>query len=74
MRASGTVMAPTAISILAIAAVEVPVAWMLSQRIGTDGIWAAYPAAFIAMFVMQGTYYAFVWRRRAQRFGIRRMV
>ncbi|MHA2905001.1 MATE family efflux transporter [Ralstonia mannitolilytica] len=74
MRASGTVMAPTAISILAIVAVEVPVAWALSRHIGTDGIWAAYPAAFIAMFVMQGAYYGFVWRRRAQRFGIRRMV
>ncbi|ANJ74717.1 MATE family efflux transporter [Ralstonia insidiosa] len=74
MRASGTVMAPTAISIVAIAAVEVPVAWMLSRHIGTDGIWAAYPAAFIAMFVMQGAYYGLVWRRRAQRFGIRRMV
>ena len=56
MRASGTVMAPTAISILAIVAVEVPVAWALSRHIGTDGIWAAYPAAFIAMFVMQGAY------------------
>lgn len=74
MRASGTVMAPTAISILAIVAVEVPVAWALSRHIGTDGIWTAYPAAFIAMFVMQGAYYGFVWRRRAQRFGIRRMV
>jgi Na+-driven multidrug efflux pump len=74
MRSSGTVMAPTAISILAIAAVEVPVAWVLSRHIGTDGIWAAYPAAFLAMFVMQGLYYALVWRRRAQRFGIRRMV
>jgi hypothetical protein len=46
----------------------------LSKHIGTDGIWAAYPAAFIAMFVMQGAYYGLVWRRRAQRFGIRRMV
>jgi putative MATE family efflux protein len=74
MRSSGTVLAPTAISIFAIAAVEVPVAWVLSRHIGTDGIWAAYPATFLAMFVMQGLYYAFVWRRRAQRFGIRRMV
>ncbi|WP_347328372.1 MATE family efflux transporter, partial [Ralstonia pseudosolanacearum] len=74
MRASGTVFVPTAISILAIAAVEVPVAWMLCRHIGTNGIWAAYPAAFITMFVMQGLYYGLVWRRRAQRFGIRRMV
>lgn len=74
MRASGTVFAPTAISIVAIAAVEVPVAWMLCRHIGINGIWAAYPAAFITMFVMQGLYYGLVWRRRAQRFGIRRMV
>ncbi|MDB0570748.1 MATE family efflux transporter [Ralstonia solanacearum] len=74
MRASGTVFAPTAISIVAIAAVEVPVAWMLCRHIGANGIWAAYPAAFITMFVMQALYYGLVWRRRAQRFGIRRMV
>lgn len=73
MRASGTVVAPTAISILAISTVEVPTAWMLSRHMGTDGIWAAYPIAFLAMFTMQGLYYLLVWRRRAQRFGIRRI-
>ncbi|MEZ6030206.1 MAG: MATE family efflux transporter [Hyphomonadaceae bacterium] len=64
MRSSGTVLAPTAIGILAILAVEVPTAWFLSRSIGIDGIWWAYPAAFSAMFVMQGSFYGLVWRRK----------
>ncbi len=70
MRASGTVVAPTALSILAIVAVEVPVAWGLSAWIGVTGVWMAYPAAFTAMLLMQAAYYHLVWRRKA----IRRIV
>jgi putative MATE family efflux protein len=67
MRSSGTVLAPTFIGILAIIAVEVPTAWYLSRSIGIDGIWWAYPAAFCTMFIMQGSYYTFVWRKRSIR-------
>ena len=67
MRASGTVLAPTGLSILAILGVEVPVAILLSERIGIDGIWIAYPAAFTAMLIMQGSFYGLVWRRRSIR-------
>jgi putative MATE family efflux protein len=67
MRSSGTVLAPTAIGILAILAVEVPTAWFLSRAIGIDGVWWAYPAAFTAMFIMQGAFYTFVWRKRSIR-------
>ena len=67
MRSSGTVLAPTAIGIFAVLAVEVPVAWFLSREIGIDGVWWAYPAAFIAMFLMQGGYYTFVWRHQTIR-------
>jgi putative MATE family efflux protein len=67
MRSSGTVLAPTAFGIIAILAVEVPVAWYLSREIGIDGVWWAYPATFIAMFVMQGSFYTFVWRKRSIR-------
>jgi putative MATE family efflux protein len=70
MRASGSVLVPTAISIFCIAAVEVPVAWFLSHRIGINGIWTAYPVAFIAMLVLQTAYYRLVWRKKA----IRRLV
>lgn len=62
MRSSGSVLMPTAISITAIMAIEVPVAWALSQRIGLNGIWIAYPVAFTAMLAMQTAYYRLVWR------------
>lgn len=64
MRASGTVLWPTAISIFAVLAVEVPVAWFLSGRIGIDGVWIAYPVAFSTMLILQSAYYWFVWRKK----------
>lgn len=67
MRSSGTVLAPTAIGIFSIIAVEVPVAMYLSGTIGIDGVWWAYPAAFCAMFVLQGSFYTFVWRKKSIR-------
>ncbi len=67
MRSSGTVLAPTAIGIFSIIAVEVPVAMYLSGSIGIDGVWWAYPAAFCAMFVLQGSFYTFVWRKKSIR-------
>ena len=63
MRASGTVLVPTAISILCIVLVEVPVAWFMSQRIGINGIWVAYPVTFIAMLCFQTAYYQLVWKK-----------
>ena len=63
MRASGTVLVPTAISMFAIGCIQVPVAWWLSRRYGLNGIWAAYPVAFLAMLAMQTAYYRLVWRK-----------
>jgi Na+-driven multidrug efflux pump len=63
MRASGTVFWPTAISIAAIWGVEVPVAYILSHRIGIEGIWVGYPAAFATSLTLQSAYYFFVWKR-----------
>ncbi len=65
MRASGTVWMPLLISILAISAIEVPAAIVLSRLMGIEGIWIAYPITFCAMFVLQMGYYLLVWRRRA---------
>jgi putative MATE family efflux protein len=65
MRASGTVIAPTALMITAILAVELPVAWYLSSHIGIEGVWWGYPAAFTAMFLFQGAYHQLVWRKKA---------
>ena len=64
MRASGTVVVPTLLSIVAILAVEVPAAIVLSRGLGLTGVWIAYPAAFCAMLAMQMAFYWFVWRKR----------
>lgn len=64
MRASGTVFWPTSISIAAIWGVEVPVAYVLSHRIGIEGIWIGYPAAFATSLTLQSAYYFLVWKRR----------
>jgi hypothetical protein len=37
---------------------------VLSGQYGLNGIWAAYPVAFLAMLAMQAAYYRFVWRKR----------
>jgi putative MATE family efflux protein len=70
MRASGTVLMPLLISIFAIAVIEVPAAVILSRAIGIEGVWAAYPMTFAAMFILQMSYYMLVWRKRA----IRRLI
>ncbi|HZP19435.1 MAG TPA: MATE family efflux transporter [Bauldia sp.] len=65
MRASGTVLIPTTLSVLAVLGIEVPVAYFLSKTtLGIDGIWIAYPVAFSAMLLMQSAYYWFVWRKK----------
>jgi putative MATE family efflux protein len=67
MRASGSVLVPTVISVFSILGIEVPVAYVLSGRIGITGIWIAYPVAFAAMLAMQATYFRLVWRKKAVR-------
>lgn len=64
MRASGTVLVPTAISILCIVAIEVPSAYALSRSFGLDGVWMAYPITFVAMLAMQSAFYRLVWRKK----------
>jgi putative MATE family efflux protein len=64
MRGSGTVLWPTINGILAIWGVEVPVAWILMHRIGLDGVWLGYPAAYCVVLVLQFSYYEFVWKRK----------
>ena len=64
MLSSGTVLWPTVFSIVSIWGVEVPVAYVLMQRLGLEGVWYGYPAAFVAGLLMQLTYYKLVWKRR----------
>ena len=64
MRSSGAVFWPTLLGIASIWGVEVPVAYALMQRIGLDGIWIAYPVAFLANLGFQSAYYFGFWKRR----------
>ena len=54
----------------AIAAIEAPSAIVLRRAIGIEGVWAAYPITFGAMFILQMSYYMLVWRKRT----IRRLI
>ena len=64
MRASGTVLWPTFITFFCIALVQIPAAWALSKQFGINGIWAAYPIAFLAMLGLQTSYYRLVWKKK----------
>jgi putative MATE family efflux protein len=64
MRASGSVLVPTGISILCIALIEVPSALLLSKQFGVNGVWMAYPITFVSMLLFQTLYYRNVWRKK----------
>jgi putative MATE family efflux protein len=64
MRSSGTVLVPTANSLVTIFGVLVPGAWWLSGRYGIEGIWAAYPIAFGVSLLMNTAYYRLVWKKK----------
>jgi Na+-driven multidrug efflux pump len=64
MRASGAVLVPTAISVVCIAAIEVPSAYALAAHFGLEGVWMAYPIAFVSMLVLQTCYYRLAWKKR----------
>lgn len=64
MRASGVVLWPTLIAIFSIWGVEVPVAYIMHQKIGLEGVMIGFPAAFIAGLILQYCYYHFVWKQK----------
>jgi putative MATE family efflux protein len=65
MRASGDVLIPMLISLGTIILVETPLALYLSTTwLGLDGIWTGYATSFCTMFVLQGLYYWFFWRKK----------
>jgi putative MATE family efflux protein len=66
MRASGTVLWPTVISVVSIWLVEVPVAYYFSYHtsLGIEGIWIGYPAAFIVSLILQYAYYKLSWQKK----------
>lgn len=65
MRASGTVLMPMLLNIIAIVAIEIPLAYWFSHLWGLKGIWMAYAAAFVSLFIFQGLYYQFIWKKKS---------
>lgn len=64
MRASGTVLMPMVISIGCILMVELPVAVLLSRKIGLEGVWWGYVFNFAMLMLLQGAWFMLVWRRK----------
>lgn len=67
MRSSGDVLVPTGVSVAAIWAIQLPMAYTLSRRFGIDGVWVAYAVGFIVMLAAQAAYYLLFWRHRTHR-------
>ncbi len=57
MRASGTVLVPMAVSIVCVVGVQLPVAYLLDARFGLQGVWMAFPVAYLGMLILQTLYY-----------------
>ena len=64
MRASGTVLVPMAISIVCVLGVQLPVAYVLDGQFGLQGVWMAFPVAYLGMLVLQTLYYKLVWQHQ----------
>jgi putative MATE family efflux protein len=64
MRASGTVLVPTLISIVCILLVQLPTAWFASQRMGLSGVWVSFPALFGATLLLNALYYRLIWSKK----------
>ena len=47
-----------------IAGIEVPVAYALAHRFGIEGVWMAYPVAFVSLLIFQTAWYRLVWRKQ----------
>jgi hypothetical protein len=41
-----------------------PAAFLLSAHLGINGIWTAYPIAFVAMLLVQAPNFHFIWRKK----------
>ncbi|BBP71607.1 MATE family efflux transporter [Pseudomonas sp. Seg1] len=64
MRASGTVLVPVAIAIVCVVGVQLPAAYWLDGQFGLQGVWMAFPVAYLGMLVLQTLYYKLVWQHQ----------
>ncbi|RON85709.1 MATE family efflux transporter [Pseudomonas fluorescens] len=64
MRASGTVLVPVVIAIVCVVGVQLPAAYWLDGQYGLQGVWMAFPVAYLGMLVLHTLYYKLVWQHQ----------
>lgn len=64
MRASGTVLVPTIISLGCLGLLLFPLGWAFSQTFGLRGIWMSYPATYAVALLLQTAYFFVVWKKK----------
>ncbi|MDP3310248.1 MAG: MATE family efflux transporter [Polaromonas sp.] len=64
MRASGTVLVPTLISLGCLGLLLFPLGWAFSQTFGLRGIWMSYPATYAVALLLQTTYFFVIWKKK----------
>lgn len=57
LRGAGDTFIPMLITVLSLWAIRIPLAWFLSRRIGTDGIWWGIPIAWAAGMTLSLLYF-----------------
>ncbi len=67
MRASGTVLVPTLISLSLLAFVLFPLGWAFNRWFGLTGIWMAHPTAYLIGLTLQSAYFYGVWKHKPLR-------
>lgn len=64
-RGAGDTLVPMLITLLALWGIRIPVSVLLSRSLGTDGVWAGIPIAWIVGAMLNLVYYATGrWKRR----------
>ncbi|MFC5500552.1 MATE family efflux transporter [Caenimonas terrae] len=67
MRASGTVLVPTAITLSLLAFVLFPLGWTFNRVFGLPGIWMAHPSTYLIGLTLQALYFYGVWKHKPLR-------
>jgi putative MATE family efflux protein len=67
MRASGTVLVPTTITLSLLAFVLFPLGWTFNRLVGLPGIWMAHPTTYLIGLTLQACYFYGVWKKKPLR-------
>ena len=67
MRASGTVLVPTTITLSLLAFVLFPLGWFFNSVVGLPGIWMAHPTTYLIGLTLQACYFYGVWKKKPLR-------